>query len=236
MIYVISKSTFGEYGVRDIQCNANWDCCPYSDYALIPEDLVDGILATQGYCDIDLNSDGAVVTGYAARSIPSVPEECHGVNTVLSVNGVRANTNGEVNLKPADVGAAPATEYSSRPGCYYRAVDGESEWTNPPMLTDTEYRTTERYNGMPVYTKLIEFGTLPASGMKTVGCGISGQQIIDMRTTITKIGGSFIPQHSFANANSVLLDWWVNNSGSITASVFSNMNDYSAFVQIKYIQ
>lgn len=108
MIYVISKSTFGEYGVRDIQCNANWDCCPYSDYALIPEDLVDGILATQGYCDIVLSIDGTVVQGFIARSIPSVPEECHGVNTVLSVNGVRANTGGEVNLKPADVGAAPA--------------------------------------------------------------------------------------------------------------------------------
>lgn len=76
MIYVISKSTFGSYNVRDIQCNANWDCCPYSEYALIPDNLVDGILETKGYCDITLNSDGTAVASYTARAIPSVPKEC----------------------------------------------------------------------------------------------------------------------------------------------------------------
>lgn len=108
MIYVISKSTFGSYDVRDIQCNANWDCCPYSEYALIPESMVDEILATQGYCDITLNSAGTEVTGFTARSIPSVPEECCGTNTVLSVNGVGADSKGEITLAHSDVGAAPA--------------------------------------------------------------------------------------------------------------------------------
>lgn len=79
MIYVISKSTFGSYNVRDIQCNANWDCCPYSDYALIPDSLVDGILATQGYCDITLNSSGTEVVSFTARAIPPAPKECRGV-------------------------------------------------------------------------------------------------------------------------------------------------------------
>ena len=108
MIYVISKSTFGSYNVRDIQCNANWYCCPYPDYALIPDNLIDGILATKGYCDITLNSEGTEVTGFTARTIPSVPKECCGDNTVLSVNNVKAGTNGDVVLTPADVGAAPA--------------------------------------------------------------------------------------------------------------------------------
>lgn len=109
MIYVISKATFGSYNVRDIQCNANWDCCPYSDYALIPDSMVDGILATQGYCDITLNSTGTEVTGFTARTIPSVPDECCGTNTVLSVNGVKANTDGELTLTAAQVGARPNT-------------------------------------------------------------------------------------------------------------------------------
>ena len=34
----------------------------------------------------------------------------------------------------------------------------EWEWDTPPMAADgTEYRTTERYNNMPVYTRLIRF-------------------------------------------------------------------------------
>ena len=81
MIYVISKSTFGSYDVRDIQCNANWDCCPYSDYALIPDDLLTGILATKGYCDIVLTDDGSAVASFTAREIPNVPEECCGERT-----------------------------------------------------------------------------------------------------------------------------------------------------------
>lgn len=108
MMYVISKATFGSYNVRDIQFNMNWDRCPYSDYATIPEALVDGILATQGYCDITLNSEGTEVVSFAAREIPSVSEECCGDNTVLSVNGVKANTAGEVTLNASAVGAAPA--------------------------------------------------------------------------------------------------------------------------------
>lgn len=38
------------------------------------------------------------------------------------------------------------------------------EWVNPPMFLGVEHRTTERYNGAPVYTKLIDFGSMPANG------------------------------------------------------------------------
>ena len=34
------------------------------------------------------------------------------------------------------------------------------EWINPPMELGTEYRTTERYLGKPLYKKLIEFPSL----------------------------------------------------------------------------
>lgn len=50
---------------------------------------------------------------------------------------------------------APATESEEFPGCYYRTVGGETEWINPPMKANAEYRTTERFLGTPVYTKLI---------------------------------------------------------------------------------
>lgn len=38
------------------------------------------------------------------------------------------------------------------------------EWINPPMELGTEYRTTERYLGKPVYAKLVDCGTIPAQG------------------------------------------------------------------------
>ena len=36
---------------------------------------------------------------------------------------------------------------------------GEWEWVNPPMAIGVEYRTTERWNGKPVYTALVDCGT-----------------------------------------------------------------------------
>jgi len=41
------------------------------------------------------------------------------------------------------------------------------EWVNPPLTVDTEYRTTERYNGKPVYVQVF---TIPSSvrGARTV--------------------------------------------------------------------
>lgn len=50
---------------------------------------------------------------------------------------------------------APAIESEEYPGCYYRTVDGETEWINPPLVGNVEYRTTERYRGKAVYTKLL---------------------------------------------------------------------------------
>lgn len=50
----------------------------------------------------------------------------------------------------------------SNPGCYYRtAANGEIEWVNPPNEPGIEYRTTERWNGKPVYQKLFYVGSLP---------------------------------------------------------------------------
>ena len=44
----------------------------------------------------------------------------------------------------------------------------EWEWVNPPMVVGVEYRTTERYNGSPVYAKLVELGNLPNASTKDV--------------------------------------------------------------------
>lgn len=38
------------------------------------------------------------------------------------------------------------------------------EWVNPPMELGVEYRTTERYLGKPVYTQIINCGSMPDIG------------------------------------------------------------------------
>lgn len=77
----------------------------------------------------------------------------------------RVSVSGATIAAPAQVfntfnghGNDESTEY---PGCYYRMVDGEEEWENPPMVCDVVYRTTERVDGKPVYRGRHFFATLP---------------------------------------------------------------------------
>lgn len=51
--------------------------------------------------------------------------------------------------------------------CY--SASGNIVWTdweyaNPPLVAGTEYRTTERYKGSPVFTKLVEYQCVGSSG------------------------------------------------------------------------
>ena len=70
---VISKATFGEYAVHDIQTNSSWGENPYpEEYAVVPDEMVLDIMETRGFCDIELNEDGTEVVGFTAREIPEI--------------------------------------------------------------------------------------------------------------------------------------------------------------------
>lgn len=72
---VISKATYGDYALRDIQTNSAWSGNPYGDdYAVVPDDMVEDILATRGFCDIVLNEDGTEVVSFTALEVPEIPE------------------------------------------------------------------------------------------------------------------------------------------------------------------
>lgn len=73
-------------------------------------------------------------------------------------------------------GYIPPIESSDNPGCYYKLVDGEKEWLNPPMVLGVEYRTTDRYKGKTVYTKLFSCGTLVTGNV--IDSASSGVQAI----------------------------------------------------------
>lgn len=70
---VISKVTFGEYKVRDIQQNSSWGRNPYEDYAAVLDNLVESIMETKGFVDIVLNEDGTEVVSFTALEIPDIP-------------------------------------------------------------------------------------------------------------------------------------------------------------------
>ena len=68
------------------------------------------------------------------------------------------------------VGGKVCTPAAERTGV---ATDGVMTWepweyVNPPMELGKEYRTTERYNGKPVYVRMVNVATLPNNNISSV--------------------------------------------------------------------
>ncbi len=84
-------------------------------------------------------------------------------------------------------------------GSTYRYVDitgaitGEKEYYNPPMKVGVEYRTTERWNGSVVYTKLVDCGAVPEAGTEKLVAHGAYDIYLVLRCTGTLNSGNTLP-------------------------------------------
>lgn len=102
---------------------------------------------------------------------------------------------------------------------------GEWEWVNPPMFPGVEYRTTERWQGSPVYTKLINFGLLPNATTKSVAHGISGlSNVIYINGTIG---------YSTLLGNNAIENLYVDYT-SVVIKAKGDASGYASFITLKY--
>lgn len=65
------------------------------------------------------------------------------------------------------------------------------EYDNPPMIPGTEYRTTERFNGRPVYAQLKQIGAFSGKATTTIGNGWNA--LARIHGIIQYEGGYLIP-------------------------------------------
>lgn len=135
----------------------------------------------------------------------------------------------------AEVGAAPAVESSEHPGCYFRTANGVTEWVNPPAMLGIEYRTTERWNGKPVYVTAMDLGILPTSGDKDVYYPVSleCENIVSYDVIISNpdLGARSLP--TFASDGSIMAYAWALNA-SIRITVMRDMSAYNGRAIVKY--
>lgn len=103
----------------------------------------------------------AYFSGYA--NCPTVDQVTFSLE-VLSLGSL-----GQV-LQRFTVCSTEATVYERQ---YFGGFWREWECVNPPMVLGEEYRTKERYLGKPVYTKLVNVGTLPNAKTITIAHNIA---------------------------------------------------------------
>lgn len=117
-------------------------------------------------------------------------------------------------------------------GSKYDILDDTAFWVNPPNIIGLEYRTHEYWDTKTVYTKLIDFGTLPKNGTKTISHNCNSTRIL--RCIVSTSSGSIIPGALGSDGGSVAELFCNNSIVSIKTSV--DASSQSGTVQIWYIK
>lgn len=107
------------------------------------------------------------------------------------------------------------------------------EWDNPPMRVDVEYRLTERWNGSPVYVKMINCGTMPDKTYTQVSNVLpSGAKVISMSGFCRKTGfTSVVAIPSRYCHVGYEADW-----NGLFISTDDDFSPFTGFVTIKYLK
>lgn len=111
----------------------------------------------------------------------------------------------------------------------YRNTWYEWECENPPMAVGVEYRTTERYNGKPVYKKLVNISALPNSTTLIVShgtvvlCPIS-IELSSQQVNVSLNGHTAITEYKF-NATDIQITSNANLSAWSATALLSYTKD-----------
>lgn len=109
----------------------------------------------------------------------------------------------------------------------------EWEYINPPMKPGIEYRTTERYNSSPVYTKLVEFGNLPNTNYGKVSVGVASSKVVSVNGLVKSSGYTEPLPPIASETGTALLSWWFSG-GEWNIRTKIDMSNYTATIIIKY--
>lgn len=109
------------------------------------------------------------------------------------------------------------------------------EWVNPLMNPGVEYRTTERWKGKAVYTKMVDIGALPNSTTKTIDIGVTSSKIIRSFVNITSSSGINVTSPYFLTDGTMVVKH-LFTAKNIQLSTTADYTDRTATVQVWYIE
>lgn len=135
-------------------------------------------------------------------------------------------------------------ESEEHPGCYYRIVDGEVEWLSPPTEPGIEYRTTERFEGKPVYKILVHVLSLPNSSLMLVTPNMMLTKVVSMEGVLFDSAASYTEVYPFPvfMSSSVAPDAMIINVmpglawTNIAIMTTRDMSRYKADIVVKYVK
>ena len=102
------------------------------------------------------------------------------------------------------------------------------------MVSGVEYRTTERRRGKAVYTKIVDFGTLPANTTTYIYVGVAGSQIRSVKgSAYSNTTGEYQPFP--IGMNGVVAAYaWIDNAGNLYVRTMENLSEYHGVFELWY--
>lgn len=130
---------------------------------------------------------------------------------------------------------------SQHPGCFYRIVNGDTEWINPPNMPGIEYLTTERWNGNRVYTKTLYLGALSNKTIMALTIDVEYDKVFFVS------GYAFDPENNMSHPFPIIINGLtpvavicgIEGNGAesnIIINVNENLSAFSGYITIKYIK
>lgn len=109
------------------------------------------------------------------------------------------------------------------------------EYENPPMKNNTEYLTTERCDGKPVYVKRVNLGALPNKSNKREVIVPTGSTIVsvDGYSVYTSGAGNEI-YTPLVNTEGVTSFFVNKTTGQVGINTDTDLSTYTATVTVKY--
>lgn len=120
---------------------------------------------------------------------------------------------------------------------YSTSTDYPWEYINPPMTAGQAYRTTERWNGKAVYAKLINLGTLQASGLKNHDTGLwysENVTFIDLRAMATDGTFQYDMNSKIFTAGHAYM-WTNTNKWYVNINCESDMSSLTGKAIVKWV-
>ena len=177
------------------------------------------------------NACKAMISQYAARCVRHFSMDV--TSTTLAIPSAYYNVE-FVNLTASAGVILFRSDTHTLRRTFSESTLGKFEWENPPMSAGTEYRTTARWQGKAVYTKLVDCGTLPNSTAAYINDIFDSvpTNIISIDGIMSNSNGSdILPMSACVNVT----DIWVNrNSKYFGIKTNSDMSAYTGNVIIKY--
>lgn len=183
----------------------------------------------------------AAFSGLIAQALQCVEQQTPDTSLTIPGRSADAASTGAA-IHAAVEHKLDGAQSAEHPGCFYRMVNGVMEWINPPAAIGVEYRTVQRWNGHPVYQKIVALGRLPNAQVSRYNNIASFDHITELSLLVktsadndaADINGAFSAISLYGSGTASI---WAEAKANIAVNTYSwDASGFEGYALMKYVK